>query len=88
MQREAEEGWTNVEWFDWNLAHVLELRATGLVDTVIDAEQPPADVAAAIVAEAQQVFAAESLVARFARLPTADPVAPRSDIDAAIYRTP
>ena len=48
-QRLAEEGWTNVEWFETNKADIEELRATGWVDHTISGSAPPHQVATALL---------------------------------------
>ena len=49
-QRRREEGWTNVEWFDWNRDHLRQVRADGWIDHVIDGTRPPDEVAAELAA--------------------------------------
>jgi hypothetical protein len=48
-QRQVEEGWTNIEWFDWNQAAIAEVRASGLVDAVISGERDVAAIASDIL---------------------------------------
>jgi hypothetical protein len=47
--RLAEEGWTNVQWFDTSKASIEELRSTGWIDHTITGSAPPHQVAAAIL---------------------------------------
>jgi hypothetical protein len=47
--RLTEEGWTNVQWFDWNEAIIQELRGADLVDYVISGEGEVASIAAEIL---------------------------------------
>ena len=49
-ERRLREGWSNVEWFEWNQAAVRELERSGFVDEVIDAERPVESIASDIVA--------------------------------------
>jgi hypothetical protein len=48
--RLEEEGWTNIEWFDWHQSVIREHLDGGNVDHVIDGHRPPALVAADITA--------------------------------------
>jgi hypothetical protein len=48
-QRLAEEGWTNVEWFETNKADIEELRATGWIDHAISGSAPPHEVATTLL---------------------------------------
>ena len=48
--RFAAEGWTNREWFDWHQEVIREHHDAGLIDHLIDGEQSPQRVAAALVA--------------------------------------
>lgn len=48
-QRSQLEGWSNREWFDWNQQAIRDLRDSGLIDLVIDAERPLNEVADDIV---------------------------------------
>src|SRR5262245_22213991 len=47
--RLAEEGWTNVQWFEYEQSVIRGLRDNDLFDGVIDGEQSVASVAAEIV---------------------------------------
>jgi broad-specificity NMP kinase len=49
-RRQSIEGWSNVEWFDWNQNAAAEFERSGLIDEVIDAERPVEAVASDIVA--------------------------------------
>ncbi len=49
-RRLAEEGWTNIEWFDWHQSVIRDHLDAGLVDHVVDGDRPPADVAADLLA--------------------------------------
>ena len=48
-QRLAEEGWTNVQWFETSKATVEELRSTGWIDHTISGSAPPHQVASTLV---------------------------------------
>jgi hypothetical protein len=47
--RLAEEGWTNIEWFDWHQAVIQQLRANHLIDHVVSGEQDATLAAAEIL---------------------------------------
>ena len=47
--RLAEEGWTNVEWFDWNQSAIQTLQEADLIDYVISGEGDVGFVAAEIL---------------------------------------
>jgi len=51
--RQATEGWTNVQWLEWDLDHLKTLQAGGLIDEVVSGEQDAASVAAQLLAFAQ-----------------------------------
>jgi broad-specificity NMP kinase len=48
--RLAEEGWTNIEWFEWHQSVIREHHDAGLIDDVIDGERSPDDIAAQLLA--------------------------------------
>jgi shikimate kinase len=50
QERQMLEGWSNSEWFEWNQAHVHELKESGLVDVVIDGNRPVELVARDLIA--------------------------------------
>ena len=52
--RFAEEGWTNVQWLEWNQNHINELRNADQFDDVICGEQDVASVASEILRLAQR----------------------------------
>ncbi len=47
--RLEEEGWSNIEWFEWNQAALREIRESGFVDEVISGERTPAAIAEEIL---------------------------------------
>jgi hypothetical protein len=47
--RLAEEGWTNIEWFDWHQTVIQELRDHNMIDHVVSGEQDAALVASEIL---------------------------------------
>lgn len=49
-RREAEQGWTNVEWLPFHLDGIAGLRDRGAFDDVIDATRSPAEVSDAVAA--------------------------------------
>jgi hypothetical protein len=53
-QRQAEQGPTNIEWYDWHHANLTALKSAELIDDVLSGEQPPEDVARALAAMAGQ----------------------------------
>jgi AAA domain len=48
-QRLAEEGWTNVQWFETSKATIEELRATGWIDHTISGSAPPHEIASTLL---------------------------------------
>jgi hypothetical protein len=48
-QRLAEEGWTNVQWFETSKATIEELRATGWIDHTISGSAPPHQIASTLL---------------------------------------
>jgi hypothetical protein len=48
-QRLAEEGWTNVQWFETSKATIEELRATGWIDHTISGSAPPHRIASTLL---------------------------------------
>jgi hypothetical protein len=48
-QRLAEEGWTNIEWFDTSKDMIEELRSTGWIDDTISGHVPPQEVASTLL---------------------------------------
>jgi hypothetical protein len=49
--RLAEEGWTNIEWFEWHQAVIRDHIEAGLVDDLIDGARDPDDIAADLMAQ-------------------------------------
>lgn len=54
QMRQATQGWTNVQWLEWDLDHLNALQAGGLIDEVVSGEQDAASVAAQLLAFAQR----------------------------------
>jgi Ser/Thr protein kinase RdoA (MazF antagonist) len=52
--RQATEGWTNVQWLEWDLDHLKTLQAGGLIDEVVSGEQDAASVAGQLLAFAHR----------------------------------
>ena len=48
--RLADEGWTNIEWFEWHQSVIREHDEAGLIDEVIDGERDPEDISAELIA--------------------------------------
>ncbi len=48
--RQAEEGWTNIEWLDWHQSVIQDHRHADLIDQVIDGHQDPEQVARDVAA--------------------------------------
>jgi predicted kinase len=62
--RLAEEGWTNIEWFDYNQSVIRALRDHDLFDHVISGEQPVEVVAAQILSLIADLRTAAEVLAR------------------------
>lgn len=52
--RQAAEGWTNVQWLEWDLDHLETLQAGGQIDEIVSGEQDAVSVAAQLLAFAQR----------------------------------
>ena len=48
--RIAEEGWSNLEWFEWHQSVITDHFEAGLIDHVIDGERDPDEIAAERIA--------------------------------------
>ncbi|MBN9104643.1 MAG: hypothetical protein J0I14_06540 [Propionibacteriaceae bacterium] len=49
-ERQAREGWTNIEWLPFHLRNIQELRALQAFSHVFDATRPPTELAATLAA--------------------------------------
>lgn len=58
--RFANEGWSNIEWFDWHQSVIGKLVANGFVDQVISGNQDVRSVAEAIMHYGETAFSGRS----------------------------
>lgn len=52
--RHADEGWTNVQWLEWDLDHLRAHQEAGQIDEIVSGEQDVVSVAAQLLAFAQR----------------------------------